>query len=499
MKQATLILEHRHNGRTLKKLQLSSKGRPMVFGNSPKADMRLPGSEVSPFHACVENRNGEWVVFDFASTTGTWVNGESIVEFKMSQPTVFKIGLHEIYCQPVEPVRDLFNQRESGDVGGFAYHQVVVRTEKGVLETHLLNSDQHYVLNLGKEVKRFKPPQSGEWVSSKEGRYLIQQRLVADPGQVGLPPAKLEPEMKWPFLVTSVSILILALIVLLKPGGPDEMKDLPELQSQRFASIIYDAKKMAEKRKESREMVEKRKPASAAKGAAGGATAQEVSKGNSGTPNRKLISQVKSSELSSLIGKIAKRASSHTMLIGAVGQTPDKQGTGRAIAGATGLAAATVGQPGVAQGSGFKLSGVGTGGKGGGGNYKEGTGLGLGGVGTSQVGILEEESEVSGGLDRDIIAEVIKSELGQIRYCYERQLSGNPDLYGKVMIRFTIGSEGLVVEQKIGQTTLKSADVEGCILRRVARWKFPTPKGGTNVLVTYPFLFKSADRGVAGQ
>jgi hypothetical protein len=256
---------------------------------------------------------------------------------------------------------------------------------------------------------------------------------------------------------------------------------------------------MAQKRKESKAMVEKRQPASAPKGASGGAVSQEVAKGNSGTPNRKLISQVKSAELSSLIGKIAKRASSNTRLIGALGQTPDKSGTGRAVASANGLAAATVGQPGVAQGTGYKLAGIGTGGKGGGGNYKEGTGLGLGGVGTSQVGILEEESEVSGGLDRDIIAEVIKSELGQIRYCYERQLSGNPDLYGKVMIRFTIGADGLVAEQKIGQTTLKSADVEGCILRRVARWKFPTPKGGTNVLVTYPFLFKSADRGVAGQ
>jgi TonB family protein len=81
--------------------------------------------------------------------------------------------------------------------------------------------------------------------------------------------------------------------------------------------------------------------------------------------------------------------------------------------------------------------------------------------------------------------------LGQIRYCYERQLSASPDLYGKVAVKFVIGAAGEVTSQQIGSSTLKNAMVEGCILRRVARWKFPNPKGGTSVIVTYPFLFKS--------
>jgi hypothetical protein len=110
-------------------------------------------------------------------------------------------------------------------------------------------------------------------------------------------------------------------------------------------------------------------------------------------------------------------------------------------------------------------------------------------IGTT-MGVLPE---VGGGLDRDIIAEIIKGELGQIRYCYERQLSAHPELYGKMQIKFTIGLDGAVAEQRIGSTTLKNADVEGCILRRVARWKFPQPKGGTTVLVSYPFLLKSND------
>jgi hypothetical protein len=56
-----------------------------------------------------------------------------------------------------------------------------------------------------------------------------------------------------------------------------------------------------------------------------------------------------------------------------------------------------------------------------------------------------------------------------------------------------IGTNGKVIQQKIGLSTLKNAMVEGCILRRVAGWKFPIPKGDTSVLVSYPFLFKSTN------
>src|SRR5690606_29254801 len=107
-------------------------------------------------------------------------------------------------------------------------------------------------------------------------------------------------------------------------------------------------------------------------------------------------------------------------------------------------------------------------------------------VGNSSVGIIEEETEIQGGLDREVIARVIQSQLGQIRYCYERQLSARPDMYGKVLVRFTIGADGSVVTQNIGTSTLNNAMVEGCMLRRVAAWRFPQPQGGTSVLVTYP-------------
>jgi hypothetical protein len=136
--------------------------------------------------------------------------------------------------------------------------------------------------------------------------------------------------------------------------------------------------------------------------------------------------------------------------------------------------------------------GVGTIGKGGSGVGGFGN-LKGGNAGKAGIGLIEDESEISGGLDREVIAQYIKSQLGQILYCYERQLSANPDLFGKVAVRFTISGNGQVEEQKIGDTTLKNKTVESCILGKISKWKFPEPKGGTKVLVTYPFMFRSTN------
>lgn len=175
-----------------------------------------------------------------------------------------------------------------------------------------------------------------------------------------------------------------------------------------------------------------------------------------------------------------------------------KQGL-KANEGPTGRALAAIGQ---VNASGRNWTGdstavgliIGTSGKGGG----HGTGtlssaLGQGKTGQGGVGLIEDESEIIGGLDREIIAQYIKTQLGQILYCYERQLSASPDLYGKIAVKFTIAGSGTVETQSINDTTLKNRSVENCILSKVAKWKFPEPRGGTKVLVTYPFLFKSTN------
>ena len=114
-------------------------------------------------------------------------------------------------------------------------------------------------------------------------------------------------------------------------------------------------------------------------------------------------------------------------------------------------------------------------------------------AGNSGVGLIDEESEISGGLDKEVIAQYIKSQLGQILFCYERQLSATPDLFGKLAVKFIIDPKGGVESQKINESTIKNAFLEGCVLQRIKNWKFPVPEGGTKVIVTYPFMFKSTN------
>lgn len=114
-----------------------------------------------------------------------------------------------------------------------------------------------------------------------------------------------------------------------------------------------------------------------------------------------------------------------------------------------------------------------------------------GSIGTPDLGLMHKEADVSGGLDREVIAKYIQSQKGKILYCYQRQLSANPGLFGKIAIRFEIAANGKVDTSKIVESTLSNQNVENCLLSLMTTWKFPDPKGGVRVLVNYPFVFKS--------
>jgi len=149
-----------------------------------------------------------------------------------------------------------------------------------------------------------------------------------------------------------------------------------------------------------------------------------------------------------------------------------------------GLVGATLGAGNKINGAG----GIGTRGKGGG---KEGYGsLSLVGSSGAYFQPVEEDAVVEGGLDRDEIAAVIQRHLGQIRFCYEQGLQTRPELNGRVAVKFVISGSGFVSIANVANTSLKSKAVEGCIVQRLKSWKFPEPRGGVNVRVTYPFVLK---------
>jgi hypothetical protein len=154
-----------------------------------------------------------------------------------------------------------------------------------------------------------------------------------------------------------------------------------------------------------------------------------------------------------------------------------------------GIVAAPLGAGGNVQGGG----GYGTKGKGGG-QAGYGTMSLVGSAGANPIPV-GAEATIGGGLDRDMIADVINRNLGQVRFCYEQGLQGDPNLKGRVAVGFTISGAGMVKTAGVESTTLNSKLVEDCILLRMKTWKFPLPQGGVDVKVSYPFVLKRAGQG----
>jgi hypothetical protein len=124
---------------------------------------------------------------------------------------------------------------------------------------------------------------------------------------------------------------------------------------------------------------------------------------------------------------------------------------------------------------------------------RDGNPWGGGDFGTTKPGgnlkALTGEPIILGSLDKAQIDAVIKRNLQQIKYCYQRELQKTPGLTGKVTTKFVIAKDGSVSSATTKTSTLGNAGVESCINGRFLRFAFPEPKGGGIVVVSYPFVF----------
>ncbi len=154
-----------------------------------------------------------------------------------------------------------------------------------------------------------------------------------------------------------------------------------------------------------------------------------------------------------------------------------------------GLVAAPVGPGAKMDGGG----GYGTKGKGGG---QAGYGkLSMVGSSGAQLIPVGTEATTEGGLDMGLISDVVRRNLGQIRFCYEQGLQGTPGLAGRVGVSFVISAEGSVSTANVASSTLNAKSVEDCIVMRVKSWRFPLPTNNASVKVTYPFVLNRAGQG----
>lgn len=90
------------------------------------------------------------------------------------------------------------------------------------------------------------------------------------------------------------------------------------------------------------------------------------------------------------------------------------------------------------------------------------------------------------------IQRVVRAHFDSFRKCYEDGLRVNPNLEGKVSVRFVIDREGYVASAIDGGSTMPDPKVVDCVVRGYTSLVFPKPDGGI-VTVVYPIIFNPGD------
>ncbi len=171
----------------------------------------------------------------------------------------------------------------------------------------------------------------------------------------------------------------------------------------------------------------------------------------------------------------------------AIGNTAGSYGLGMAGAGRGG-GGSNYGGFGVGR---FGTAGRGGGGGGAGGGRGYGDGVaGLGEKSTGQPKLKPGNPDVSGSLDKRIIRKVVNQHRNEIRACYEKELAKKRGLHGKIVVMWVIDQSGNVNSVVVTSSTMDNAAVEKCLERSISFWRFPAPKGGGLVKVSYPFVFE---------
>ena len=160
--------------------------------------------------------------------------------------------------------------------------------------------------------------------------------------------------------------------------------------------------------------------------------------------------------------------------------------------GAGGLGLSGIGEGGGGRGEGIGLGSIGTLGHGAGTGTGQGFGAGHGRLGgahrTKAPQVRMGQTTVSGRLPPEVIQRIVRQNYGRFRLCYEQGLSRNPNLEGRVQVRFVIGRDGSVSNVGNGGSDIPDSAVVQCVIRNYYGLSFPQPEGGI-VTVVYPIMF----------
>jgi len=164
--------------------------------------------------------------------------------------------------------------------------------------------------------------------------------------------------------------------------------------------------------------------------------------------------------------------------------------------GAGGLGLSGVGEGGGGRGEGIGLGNFGGLGHGAGTGTGQGIGSGRGRLGgghqVKAPRIREGATSVNGRLPPEVIQRIVRQNFGRFRLCYENGLRNNPNLQGRVTVKFVIDRSGAVGMTADGGSDIPDGAVVGCVVRGFGNLSFPQPEGGM-VTVVYPIIFNPGD------
>lgn len=502
----------------------------LIIGSSKKADLVVPQGDVSHIHAMLRLKSDAILLYDLGSEQGTFVNGAKIVEHRLKPGEFFEIGRHRIRVKLLhtsdkiaETEQFLFWQKAPSN------HEIleVLDVRDGIVQDDF-SLGKNKKLLCGYKDGRIALPEDGALAarSRESGRELV--RVVVPKGFVAeiynqeneltrtieqeRSEAVFHAGEKLRLLGDKREILLFWRALGDYAGRASHDQERPILQkvmaSALALTLVFTLISLLRGHKD--EAVEEaltpkssyfRLSMDAASAPAGDESGDKSEAQAQAAPAKSVEKPSQAASISDSLNKLLKKSNSVSAeSIKQAIAVSGKQTARLANIGGSNLQAAAIAGGGLGGGS-AGVNAISNGLSGGGGKVGGLKGFGgsgtVGGVGAGfggkgfDMALGGEEEEAIGGLDKSLIAAVVQANIGQIKHCYEKQLLIDPNLVGKVVAGWTIDKDGKVPASSVKKSTMNSKPVENCIIAKIRTWNFPKPKGGGQVLVSYPFLFKS--------
>lgn len=510
----------------------------LIIGSSKRADLVVPHQAISHIHAMLRiTDKKEILLYDLGSEKGTFVSGKKIVERQLMPGEFFEIGEHKVKVNLLQPTEgELLSERGFFWKSQGTDYLEVLCLESGVVHTEksLGKNGKLMIGNRHQEILMAGLNKGSVFIARKtEGKTHCAEGMIPagymaeiydERNQVV---KKIEKELS-PFSIHEKEKVRLVsangeqeILIFWRGEGARTKRYVKDSESDMLkksmaaclglASLILAVTFVNGPKKE--EVVETTVPKTSyfrlstdsAPAPQAADASDQPAEGSPAENNQNQQAGSKVANISSTLSKLFNKKSTLTAenMQEAISNNGNQTARNSNVknanmkteeinAGAIGGGAANVNaiSNGLSSGSGGKTGSLNGFANGKGGSIGTLGGSGFGGKGFD-MSIGGDEAEAIGGLDKALIAAVVQSNLGQIKHCYERQLIVDPNIFGKVVANWVINKDGGVSTSSVKKSTMNNKAVENCIIGKIKTWSFPKPKGGGQVIVSYPFLFKS--------